>query len=207
MELWVIESLSFCTATFRKSLTKVTRPAGAPPLRTSILKRLRQMRLRARSAWVRRRHRSQSPGSCPRAGGGMPRWNRCLFRECRRSDLGSSVATPQPLRPGSGLAYHNGEIPQDETRISRTMIAVLRRSLLIRGFINTEFVSDHYLSRRGRARQGTSTAPAGLGLPGLGSCAPWADRTKILVNRNGWDEPSRQWAVATSRSTSSSRVP
>src|SRR6202043_3272769 len=38
------------------------------------------------------------------------------------------------------IAYYNGEIPQDETRISRTMITVLRRSLLIRGFINTEFV-------------------------------------------------------------------
>ena len=44
------------------------------------------------------------------------------------------------------IAYYNGEIPQDETRISRTMITVLRRSLLIRGFINTEFVPDHYES-------------------------------------------------------------
>jgi hypothetical protein len=34
----MIELLSFCTATFRKSLAKVTRPAAAPPLRTSILK-------------------------------------------------------------------------------------------------------------------------------------------------------------------------
>jgi hypothetical protein len=34
----VIELLSFCTAIFRKSLAKVTRPAAAPPLRTSILK-------------------------------------------------------------------------------------------------------------------------------------------------------------------------
>jgi hypothetical protein len=49
--------------------------------------------------------------------------------------------------PVCGLvAYYNGEIPQDETRISRTMITVLRRSLLIRGFINTEFVPDHYES-------------------------------------------------------------
>src|ERR1700722_15625719 len=38
IELWMIELLSFCTATFRKSLAKVTRPAVAPPLRTSILK-------------------------------------------------------------------------------------------------------------------------------------------------------------------------
>ena len=28
---WMIELLSFCTATFRKSLAKVTRPAAAPP--------------------------------------------------------------------------------------------------------------------------------------------------------------------------------
>jgi hypothetical protein len=49
--------------------------------------------------------------------------------------------------PVCGLvAYYNGEISQDETPISRTMITVLRRSLLIRGFINTEFVPDHYES-------------------------------------------------------------
>jgi hypothetical protein len=34
----VIELLSSYTTTFRKSLAKVTQPAGAPPLRTSILK-------------------------------------------------------------------------------------------------------------------------------------------------------------------------
>jgi hypothetical protein len=34
----MIELLSFCTATFRKSLAKVTRPAAAPPFGTSILK-------------------------------------------------------------------------------------------------------------------------------------------------------------------------
>src|ERR1700730_12769627 len=33
----MIELLSFCTATFRKSLAKVTRPAAAPPFGTSIL--------------------------------------------------------------------------------------------------------------------------------------------------------------------------
>src|SRR5258708_2321772 len=38
LELWMIELLSFCAATFRKSLAKVTRPAAAPPFRTSILK-------------------------------------------------------------------------------------------------------------------------------------------------------------------------
>jgi NADPH-dependent curcumin reductase len=42
------------------------------------------------------------------------------------------------------IAYYNGEIPEDESRISRTLGAVLRRSLLIRGFINTEFVPEHY---------------------------------------------------------------
>jgi NADPH-dependent curcumin reductase len=44
------------------------------------------------------------------------------------------------------ISYYNGEIPQDESRISRTLIAVLRRSLLVRGFINTEFVPDHYVN-------------------------------------------------------------
>ena len=47
--------------------------------------------------------------------------------------------------PVCGLvAYYNGEIPEGEDPISRTMMTVLRRSLLIRGFINTEFVADHY---------------------------------------------------------------
>jgi NADPH-dependent curcumin reductase CurA len=42
------------------------------------------------------------------------------------------------------VAFYNGEIPDDESHISQTMMTVLRRSLLIRGFINTEFVADHY---------------------------------------------------------------
>jgi NADPH-dependent curcumin reductase len=42
------------------------------------------------------------------------------------------------------VAYYNGEVPEGQTSISQTMLAVLRRSLLIRGFINTEFVADHY---------------------------------------------------------------
>jgi hypothetical protein len=49
--------------------------------------------------------------------------------------------------PVCGLvAYYNGEVPEGEAPISRTMMTVLRRSLLIRGFINTEFVADHYES-------------------------------------------------------------
>jgi NADPH-dependent curcumin reductase CurA len=44
------------------------------------------------------------------------------------------------------IAYYNGEVPEREDPISRTMMTVLRRSLLIRGFINTEFVADHYES-------------------------------------------------------------
>ena len=47
--------------------------------------------------------------------------------------------------PVCGLvAHYNGGAPEDEAPISRTMMTVLRRSLLIRGFINTEFVADHY---------------------------------------------------------------
>src|SRR6516225_9563508 len=37
----MIELLSFCTATFRKSLAKMTRPAAAPPSRISTLKTAR----------------------------------------------------------------------------------------------------------------------------------------------------------------------
>jgi NADPH-dependent curcumin reductase len=107
------------------------------------------MCLRARSAWVRRRHRSQSPGSCPRAAAACPDGIDVYFE-----NVGGPIwEAVLPLLnryarvPVCGLiAYYNGEIPQDETRISRTMITVLRRSLLIRGFINTEFVPDHYES-------------------------------------------------------------
>jgi NADPH-dependent curcumin reductase CurA len=47
--------------------------------------------------------------------------------------------------PVCGLvAHYNGGALEDDAPISRTMMTVLRRSLLIRGFINTEFVADHY---------------------------------------------------------------
>jgi NADPH-dependent curcumin reductase len=43
--------------------------------------------------------------------------------------------------PICGLfAYYNGEGPEGRTSLAQTMLTVLRRSLLMRGFINTEFV-------------------------------------------------------------------
>ena len=44
------------------------------------------------------------------------------------------------------VAYYNREEPEGRASIAQTMLAVLRRSLLIRGFINTEFAVDHYAS-------------------------------------------------------------
>src|SRR5437016_1209870 len=44
------------------------------------------------------------------------------------------------------IADYNGEEPEGRTSIAQSMLAVLRRSLLIRGFINTEFVNEHYES-------------------------------------------------------------
>jgi NADPH-dependent curcumin reductase len=42
------------------------------------------------------------------------------------------------------IAHYNGVAAEDDGSVAQTMLAVLRRSLLIRGFINTEFVADHY---------------------------------------------------------------
>jgi NADPH-dependent curcumin reductase CurA len=44
------------------------------------------------------------------------------------------------------VAYYNGEGPEGRTSLAQTMLTVLRRSLLMRGFINTEFVADYYES-------------------------------------------------------------
>ena len=42
------------------------------------------------------------------------------------------------------IAHYNGEAPAEPNSIAETMLAVLRRSLLIRGFINTEFAPELY---------------------------------------------------------------
>lgn len=42
------------------------------------------------------------------------------------------------------IAQYNGAVAGEEDRLPATMSAILRRSLLVRGFINTEFVPTHY---------------------------------------------------------------
>jgi NADPH-dependent curcumin reductase CurA len=42
------------------------------------------------------------------------------------------------------IAQYNGAGKGDQDRLPATMSAILRRSLLLRGFINTEFVTTHY---------------------------------------------------------------
>ncbi len=42
------------------------------------------------------------------------------------------------------IAYYNAQGPAEDGLLSQTMIAVVRRSLQIRGYINTEFVEEHY---------------------------------------------------------------
>lgn len=42
------------------------------------------------------------------------------------------------------IAHYNGEAPVEGSPIAETMLAVLRRSILIRGFINTEFAPEHF---------------------------------------------------------------
>jgi hypothetical protein len=47
--------------------------------------------------------------------------------------------------PVCGLVAHYNEAnPTGGSSAAETMLTVLRRSLLIRGFINTEFAADHY---------------------------------------------------------------
>jgi NADPH-dependent curcumin reductase CurA len=47
--------------------------------------------------------------------------------------------------PVCGLVSHYNEAkPTGGSSAAETMLTVLRRSLLIRGFINTEFTADHY---------------------------------------------------------------
>jgi len=42
------------------------------------------------------------------------------------------------------IAYYNGDAPAEPNSVAETMLAILRRSLLIRGFINTEFAAQLY---------------------------------------------------------------
>jgi NADPH-dependent curcumin reductase CurA len=42
------------------------------------------------------------------------------------------------------IAYYNGVGRAEQNLLQATMLAVLRRSLLLRGYINTEFVDEHY---------------------------------------------------------------
>src|SRR5882762_1573610 len=42
------------------------------------------------------------------------------------------------------IAHYNGDAPAEPSSVAETMLAILRRSLLIRGFINTEFAPQLY---------------------------------------------------------------
>ena len=46
--------------------------------------------------------------------------------------------------PVCGLVAHYNEAQPTGGSLAETMLTILRRSLLVRGFINTEFASDHY---------------------------------------------------------------
>lgn len=47
--------------------------------------------------------------------------------------------------PVCGLvAHYNGASTSDNDRLPATMSAILRQSLLVRGFIQTEFAADHF---------------------------------------------------------------
>ena len=136
-------------------------------LRKALLQLLSVGPVRRRAAPIEQSGFAQSKGA-DADGGNAPR---ALRRVAKESDRTTALATACPdgidvyfenvggpifesvlpllnryaRIPVCGLiAYYNGEIPEDESRISRTLGAVLRRSLLIRGFINTEFVPEHY---------------------------------------------------------------
>jgi NADPH-dependent curcumin reductase CurA len=42
------------------------------------------------------------------------------------------------------IAHYNGATGAEQNLLPATMLAVLRRSLLLRGYINAEFVDEHY---------------------------------------------------------------
>jgi len=42
------------------------------------------------------------------------------------------------------IAHYNGDAPAEPNSVAKTMLAILRRSLAIRGFINTEFAPQLY---------------------------------------------------------------
>jgi NADPH-dependent curcumin reductase CurA len=42
------------------------------------------------------------------------------------------------------IAHYNGATGAEQNLLPATMLAVLRRSRLLRGYINTEFVDEHY---------------------------------------------------------------
>ncbi|QDW38028.1 NADP-dependent oxidoreductase [Bradyrhizobium sp. KBS0727] len=46
------------------------------------------------------------------------------------------------------IAHYNGDAPAEPNSVAETMLAILRRSLLIRGFINTEFAPELYRAFR-----------------------------------------------------------
>jgi NADPH-dependent curcumin reductase len=55
------------------------------------------------------------------------------------------IATPGS-RSAASSPHYNEAKPTGGPSAAETMLTVLRRSLLIRGFINTEFAADHYHS-------------------------------------------------------------
>ena len=105
------------------------------------------MRLCPQSTPVRRRYRPPNQGVFESAGRCLSRWNRRYFE-----NVGGPIwnaVLPLLNRyariPICGLiAHYNEAKPTGGSSAAETMLTVLRRSILIRGFINTEFAADHY---------------------------------------------------------------
>jgi uncharacterized membrane protein YccC len=73
------------------------------------------------------------------------RSHRAATRNALRSFLAVLISATLLSLPICGLiAYYNGVGDGEQNLLPATMLAVLRRSLLLRGYINTEFVDEHY---------------------------------------------------------------
>jgi len=64
------------------------------------------------------------------------------------------AALLQPLRAGAGLrviAFYNGVSRSNRDMLPAAMMTIVKRSLLVQGYINTEFVADHYATSYGKS--------------------------------------------------------
>ena len=83
-------------------------------------------------------HNTNMLGNYRRVAGNWNDW----ANDPRHPTIATRTVSPprRPRRPSLGC----GDAPAEPNSVAETMLAILRRSLLIRGFINTEFAPQLY---------------------------------------------------------------